>query len=262
MISIKEKIYSKAFEDGVNYAIQKMFAKKDEDMSDLSYKGNSNHSGYSRAMLLGGGVGTPAAMIGRFAGKSRAIALDEKGKDDDRIRTGATTTGGLVGGLVGAGTSAGAIYGGKKLLDYADKKGGDTVVRKIKDAIVGTITPDEKTAKESKLSGKGKGRSFIGKTIDKLYDLGKEENKGKFGHKIAKKIKEKVEKEARAHVHDTINTIKNKAVKPIGYGIAGLMTAGGMIGGAAGSRKNANETLEKRRYKRLLEGQKESENED
>ena len=28
MISIKEKIYGKAFEDGVNYAIEKMFSEK------------------------------------------------------------------------------------------------------------------------------------------------------------------------------------------------------------------------------------------
>jgi hypothetical protein len=31
MISIREKIYSKAFEDGVNYAIQKMFNEEEED---------------------------------------------------------------------------------------------------------------------------------------------------------------------------------------------------------------------------------------
>lgn len=28
MISIKEKIYSKAFEDGVNYAIERMFSEE------------------------------------------------------------------------------------------------------------------------------------------------------------------------------------------------------------------------------------------
>jgi len=30
MINIKEKIYSKAFEDGVNYAIEKIFAEEEE----------------------------------------------------------------------------------------------------------------------------------------------------------------------------------------------------------------------------------------
>lgn len=31
MINIREKIYSKAFEDGVNYAVQRLFAEEEED---------------------------------------------------------------------------------------------------------------------------------------------------------------------------------------------------------------------------------------
>ena len=230
---------------------ERNYSKSNED--DTSYKGNSNHSGYSRAILLGNPLGAVPAAIGRYAGKTRAITLDKQGKDDDRIKTGATVTGGVVGGLTGAGVSAGLLYGGKKALDHADKKAGDYAVQKAKEAIVGTITPDEKTAAESKLSGKGKGRSAIGKIIDKIYERGKDENKGKFGHKLAKKLKESVEKEVRGHVHDTINTIRNKAVKPIALGTAGVATIGGIIGGASGSRKNAKETLEKRDLKRRIQ---------
>ena len=48
MISIREKIYSKAFEDGVNYAIQKIFAEEEEK--------KTNNRGLGKAIGIGSGL--------------------------------------------------------------------------------------------------------------------------------------------------------------------------------------------------------------
>lgn len=48
MINIKEKIYSKAFEDGVNYAIEKIFAEEEEK--------KTNNRGLGKAIGIGSGL--------------------------------------------------------------------------------------------------------------------------------------------------------------------------------------------------------------
>jgi hypothetical protein len=66
MISIKEKIYSKAFEDGVNYAIQKMFGEEEEKKpSKTPYV-----IGGTAASALGGSLG---AGIGGIAGTLKEL---------------------------------------------------------------------------------------------------------------------------------------------------------------------------------------------
>lgn len=49
MISIKEKIYSKAFEDGINYAIEKMFGEGEEK--------ERKNRGLGKAIGIGSGIG-------------------------------------------------------------------------------------------------------------------------------------------------------------------------------------------------------------
>lgn len=68
MSIIEERIYSKAFEDGVNYVIQRLFAEEEEDQ-------NKNKSG-ATPWIVGGAVGTAAGLGGGYlasAGNRRRI---------------------------------------------------------------------------------------------------------------------------------------------------------------------------------------------
>lgn len=72
IISIKEKIYNKAFEDGVNYAIQRLFAEEEEDQ-------NKNKSG-AAPWIVGGAVGTAAGLGGGYLASSGNRRRIQEGK--------------------------------------------------------------------------------------------------------------------------------------------------------------------------------------
>lgn len=89
MISIKEKIYSKAFEDGVNYAIQKIFAEEEEK--------KTNNRGLGKAIGIGSGLAVAShalqvpiecvAEYGKDALKGMANKEDWKELMKDRFAT-------------------------------------------------------------------------------------------------------------------------------------------------------------------------------
>lgn len=69
MISIKERIYSKAFEDGVNYTIQKMFGEEEEK--------ERKNRGLGKAIGIGSGIGLA----------SHALQVPIEGVAEDSRRT-------------------------------------------------------------------------------------------------------------------------------------------------------------------------------
>jgi len=69
MISIREKIYSKAFEDGVNYAIQKMFNEEEEDKKKK--KGVGAYIGAGLTGAVAGKVG--GSLVGDHIIKKKYI---------------------------------------------------------------------------------------------------------------------------------------------------------------------------------------------
>lgn len=62
IMSIREKVYSKAFENGVNYVIQRLFAEEEEDQ-------NKNKSG-AAPWIVGGAIGTAAGLGGGYLASS------------------------------------------------------------------------------------------------------------------------------------------------------------------------------------------------
>jgi hypothetical protein len=92
MIEIKEKIYSKAFEDGVNFAIQKMFGKMMSD-KDLEKLKNDDGCAWGTLGFAGGGVSAYKS------GKYRAEKAAKEGKSDEEILRDATS-GALAGGAI------------------------------------------------------------------------------------------------------------------------------------------------------------------
>jgi hypothetical protein len=88
----KEKVYSEAFEDGVNYAIQKMFGKvmSKEDLKKLE---NDDGSTWGTLGFAGGGI---SAYQG---GKHCAEKAAKEGKSDEEILRDATS-GALASGAV------------------------------------------------------------------------------------------------------------------------------------------------------------------
>ena len=87
-MSIEERLYSRAFEDGVNYAIQRMFNDKTEKdkkkvtmrQAELEEQLGSNWSGALPAVLGYGNI--PAYLIGR----SEINKALREGKDDDELK--------------------------------------------------------------------------------------------------------------------------------------------------------------------------------
>lgn len=91
----KEKVYSEAFEDGVNYAIEKMFGKT---MSDKDLKKLKNEDGSAWGTLGFGGGGIAAYQ----AGKNRAEQAAKEGKSDEEILRDATSGALASGALINA----------------------------------------------------------------------------------------------------------------------------------------------------------------
>ena len=93
-MSIEERLYSEAFEDGVNYVIQRMFADKTEKdkkkvtmrQAELEEQLGSNWDGVLPA-YFGGNL--PAYLIGR----SEINKALREGKDDDELKEKANKVG-------------------------------------------------------------------------------------------------------------------------------------------------------------------------
>lgn len=125
MINLREKIYSKAFEDGINYAIEKMFNEDEKKPNKTPYV-----IGGTAASILGGSLG---AGIGGTVGAIKELkkAAKEAGIKDymaDEVNKivannpkALTKIGGktVLGGALGLGT---AIGGTIALYNRAKKK--------------------------------------------------------------------------------------------------------------------------------------------
>ena len=83
MINIREKIYSKAFEDGVNYAIEKMFT-SDEDLKKYGDKIDTSEITKRDYFPKTGGLGY--GRIGGAKAGSRAMKRAiERGESDEEV---------------------------------------------------------------------------------------------------------------------------------------------------------------------------------
>lgn len=105
MINIREKVYSKAFEDGVNYAIQKMFGEPE----DNEIYGRAIRLSKPDSERLKNNI-TEKYHFGKKGAVKRMITADDNGDDDHKIivKSGRGAAGRTA--LIGAG--AGAALGG------------------------------------------------------------------------------------------------------------------------------------------------------
>lgn len=99
-----ERLYSEAFEDGVNYAIQRMFSKEKKELTDSEMDLVKNKKGRFVGMLgtvSGGNVGY---LLGRKMARDK---IREGGSDEDVKKE--AMKGSLIGslGIIAAGTAKG-----------------------------------------------------------------------------------------------------------------------------------------------------------
>jgi len=141
-MSIIEKLYSDAFEDGVNYAIEKMFA-EEEKLTDREMALINNKRGRLLGLLGTGGGGNTGYIIGR----SQARKKIKEGASDEDVKK-AAMKGSLIGSVVPtAGLHALGYIKSKRPGSFVEFKPGSAAFHAIRGA-AGSVIGSRMNANE------------------------------------------------------------------------------------------------------------------